>query len=297
MSSEVFGVPRQQQVWNRLYDTRKILAGSGEMFWKGAFPGYALELDPALAGEVDFDAASIRKAFEEYQNGLQRYISTIGISVKSLAPQMGNPKEHMETQINAICISIDCPKSIFMGSDQGETASTKDQKAWKLNISKRQKSVLTPLMLNPLIKRLGQFGVLEVPEEHDIHWPDANTSDDDALANTALKKTQAISAYVSGGGDAVIPPLEYLTTVLHYTQQEALKIVEAAEKHASDGDILMQVVQPPQPAALPGGDPAKPGQQQIGPRSAGPKPVTKTDKSGTPRANAKPPAKSKGKAK
>jgi len=34
--SEVYGAPRMKSVYNRLLDIRKILSGSGEMFWKGS---------------------------------------------------------------------------------------------------------------------------------------------------------------------------------------------------------------------------------------------------------------------
>ncbi len=47
-TSEVLGEPRQRPVWNRLYDLRKILGGSGEMYWRGGFPGIIQQRVEAL---------------------------------------------------------------------------------------------------------------------------------------------------------------------------------------------------------------------------------------------------------
>ncbi|KKK65744.1 hypothetical protein LCGC14_2971080, partial [marine sediment metagenome] len=47
-TSETLGIPRMRNVFNRILDVRKILSGSGEMFWKGGFPGYSLEVNPDL---------------------------------------------------------------------------------------------------------------------------------------------------------------------------------------------------------------------------------------------------------
>ena len=38
LNNEVLGVPRMRPVYNHLYDLRKLYGGSGEMYWKGAFP-------------------------------------------------------------------------------------------------------------------------------------------------------------------------------------------------------------------------------------------------------------------
>ena len=46
--SEIFGKPRLRPVYNYVFDVRKILGGSGEMFWKGGFPGLSIETQPGL---------------------------------------------------------------------------------------------------------------------------------------------------------------------------------------------------------------------------------------------------------
>ena len=86
-SSEVFGVPRMRPVYNRLYDLRKLLGGSAEMFWKGAFPGYSFEVNPDM-GDVEIDSTALRDEFDSYSNGLQRYLALSGVQAKSLAPPL-----------------------------------------------------------------------------------------------------------------------------------------------------------------------------------------------------------------
>src|SRR5207237_4584130 len=44
-SSEVYGVPRMLAVLDYLYDLKKVVGGSAEMFYRGGFPGYSFEVN------------------------------------------------------------------------------------------------------------------------------------------------------------------------------------------------------------------------------------------------------------
>src|SRR5574337_154677 len=52
-SSEIFGMPRMQPVFNNLLDLRKLYGGSAEMYWQGALPGISFETNPNLGGDVN----------------------------------------------------------------------------------------------------------------------------------------------------------------------------------------------------------------------------------------------------
>ena len=45
LSNEVFGEPRQEDVWNDLYNLQMVVGSSGEMYWRGAFGGVAFQRD------------------------------------------------------------------------------------------------------------------------------------------------------------------------------------------------------------------------------------------------------------
>ena len=228
-SSEIYGVPRMQPVFNRLSDLRKTLGGSAEMFWKGAFPGYSFEVNEDDT-DVTIDKAEMKKQFEQYSAGLQRYLALSGVTAKSLAPQVADPAKHFETQIKAIAITLAVPLRIFQGSESAHLASSQDEKTWNKRIARRRENYISPLLIRPIIERLIQFNLLPDVDEFEIEWEDLNTPSDMDKADVAAKITEALAKYVQGGVNEIIPTKEYLTTVLDFTEEEAEEFAEAAEK-------------------------------------------------------------------
>lgn len=231
-SSPVFGRPRMRPVYNRLYDLRKIVSGSGEMFWKGALPGYALEVD----SEATFDPEEAREEVAKYFDSLQRYMALRGISAKSLAPQVADPSDHFEVQVTSICITIGVPKRVFMGSEQAHQASTQDTKRWNGRLARRQRRYLTPCLIRPVIDRLVAFGALPPPkdDEYQADWPDLDTPSDLDKAEVAAKRTEAFAKYTQGGVQELIPEAEYLSMIHEMTDDEVKAIEEAAVERQAE---------------------------------------------------------------
>jgi len=229
--SEVYGSPRMEPVYNRLLDIRKILGGSGEMFWKGGFPGLSFETQPEV--EV-LDTDSIKDQMELYMAGMQRYLAMEGISVKSLSPQVSSPKDHIETNMRNIAISLGIPYRIFLGTEEAKLASAQDITTWNKRLAQRQENYVSPYIIRPFIDRLVGFGVLPEVKEYTVDWPDLNAPTDEDKANVAKTLTDAMSKYVGAGVDALIPPMEYLMKVLGFTQEEAEAIEKAALMHVAE---------------------------------------------------------------
>lgn len=230
-NSLVFGVPRLQDVFNRTYDLRKLCGGSGEMFWKGGFPGLSFEMPPGamgIAAMTEDDKKGLRKEIENYMNGLQRYLALANMQTKSLAPQVADPTAHFEMFIKAICISKGIPYRIFMGSEEAQLAGDQDKKEWNDRLKRRQQKYIAPRILRPFLRRLMNMGVLTRLEKIIITWQDLNSPSDKDKAENGLKRTQAMAAYVSGQVDTLCPPLEYFTHVLSYDTETAEAILEQA---------------------------------------------------------------------
>lgn len=237
--SEIYGTPRMLPVYNRLLDVRKILSGSGEMFWKGAFPGYSLEVNPDQR-DVELDADALREEFQNYQMGLQRYLALTGVSAKSLSPQVADPRGHIEAHMENIAITLNIPKRILWGSERGELSSGQDAKAWNKRLAGRQSGYLNPMVLEPVITRLIYLGVLPETKEKTewgtpvftIDWPDMNTVTDQEKAGVAVTKTDALAKYVAGGVNQLVPPMEFYTQIMGMTEEEAEALVDAGEAQA-----------------------------------------------------------------
>ena len=242
-SSEIFAVPRQRAVWNRLSDLRKLYGGSAEMYWRGAFIGLSFETHPQLGGDVPdlkdpVFVAALRGQIEKYENGLQRYLSTTGMTVKSLAPQVVDPTPQIDTQIKAICIKLGVPKRIFEGSERGELASSQDSRAWHSRLKARQNNYLTPNLIVPLVDRLINLGILSQPKEYFVRWPDLDTLTELEQAPVAVQKTEALAKYVQGSVESIVAPFDFLTQVLGFEEEEAEAMIKATMKAVTSGDTM-----------------------------------------------------------
>lgn len=229
LSSPVFGTERLRQVYRHILSLQKLYHGDGEMFWKGAFPGISFETHPQLGGQVDVNRTAMRTEVEQYQNGLQRILLSMGMTAKMLSPTVSDPTPHIEAQLTAIAIRVDIPKRILMGSERGELSSAQDSGEWSSRVAAWQTNDRNPRVVIPLVDRLINVGALPEPTGYSIDWPEAETSSDAERAQVALTLTQAMTAYLQGNGASFMTPMDYLTRVWQFTEEEACAIVEGAE--------------------------------------------------------------------
>lgn len=244
LSSSVYSRPRQEPVFERLLDIRKLLAGSAEMYWKGAFPGISIETHPTLGGDVAIDASVLKDRIEQYQNSLQRYLVLLGMSMKTHPPQVVDPKPQIDAQVEALCVWLGCPKRIFLGSERGQLASEQDEATWSGRLRARQIQHINPEILIPFINRLITFGMLPIPDKKiQASWPDMAVLSEDEKATIAVKRTQALTTYVKNGAEAMVAPLDFLTRFLMVPEKEALHIIETAQaaKDFMSARLLMEL--------------------------------------------------------
>lgn len=234
-SSESFGIPRQKQVYNRLYDLVKLYSANPEMYWKGAFPGLSVESHPQLGGDVDFDKKAIAEEIHKMMNTLQRVAMTTGATVKSIAPQVVDPTPQIKVTLEAICIKIGIPVRIFMGSERGELASSQDDSSWNDRLAYRQNRHLTPHVVCQFFDRLIDMNVLPEPAEgYKVKWPDLNSLDDETKANVLQKRVQALVQFYQSDVFQVFDLEEFLIREFGYEADDAKVIMQKAEKTVQD---------------------------------------------------------------
>lgn len=266
-TSNLFASPRMQPVLNRILDVRKVLSGSGEMFWKGAFPGYSFEVDPTIASEAEINMDTVKEEMVKFQDGLQRFIGLIGIKANSLAPQVSDPTAHLDAQYLYIAVTIGVPLRVLLGTEEAQLAGDQDKNSWHGRVRHRQVNVITPFQILPLVRHLISAGVLPMPlggiYSVMVDWPDLSKMSDKEKAEVAAKITEALSKYVAGGVETVMPPMEWLTLVLGFSTDEAKKIVEAAEERIAELEAEAeddQLGDPNDPNADPTVDPTLEGE-------------------------------------
>lgn len=238
LSSEVFGMSRQRQVFHRLCDLRKEYSSAGEGFWQACLSLLSFETHPALGGDVEIDKAGMKDMMEQIREGMKREMVLEGMAAKTVSPDVRDPTPFIKAAIEAICIKLGVPMRIFLGSERGELASSQDDAAWNDRLRQRQSGYITPRIIVPFVRRLIRAGVLRSPSKDNgfhVYWPDLTSQGALEKADVATKKTAAIVAYVSGGGESLYPPLDYLTRVLGETEDDARAILGEDTTEAGSG--------------------------------------------------------------
>lgn len=238
-NGNTYHAPRMEPVFNRIIDLRKILPGSGEMFWQGGFGGVALEpISPEVSIEGQED--NISEAMSAYRKGLKRYIAMEGLRAKSLEVQIADPNPHFMVQMKAISITLEIPLRKLLGSEQGELASSQDVGTWNERLSIRQVDVNTPLV-RKFYDRMILVGVLPIPEKYFIEWPDIDQPTEREIAETGRTITEALRHYVQGDVESLIGPRSYLVDIMGRTVEEAEAMLEEAmeiEEEEPEPDII-----------------------------------------------------------
>lgn len=187
---EVFGVPRLEPVWNYLDDLDKVLGSSAEAFWRVVDQGIQFDVDKDVTLSPD-DEEDFSDEIEEYIHGLRRYIRTKGITANVLGSETPDPSSSVATIIGMISGSTGIPQRILMGSEQGQLASSQDDRNFNMRVRERQISFAEPRILRPFIDRMIEWRVLPSVEAYEVHWPDLSTLTDKEKADVAARFAQA----------------------------------------------------------------------------------------------------------
>lgn len=236
-SNETHGKSRLEPILYPLLDIQKVRGSSAEMYYKGAFPGMALESIPQFGSDVVVDEEKLKDMMELYQNSLQRFISLFGMTAKQLAPQVVDPSPQIMVQVQAICVQLGIPMRIFMGSERGELASSQDDAAWNDRLKERQARHITPRIICLFVDRLIMLRVLPKPKHgYKVYWPDLTSQSSAEKAQVAATTVQTLATYVSGGVEAVIGLRDLFVRVLGWTEEEAMAVLKEVMPQATPDD-------------------------------------------------------------
>lgn len=231
LESNVYGTPAMECVYNNLSSLELIAGGSGEMFWRGAFPGLALEMDPTAQVA---DESALNDEIDEYVHNMRRVLRLKGIQAKSLTPGiLSDPEKYVDTQLKLIAGATKIPVRILTGSEMGELASTQDKENWEDRVAERRNDFAEPVLLRPFIEKLIESGVLPAPGNSNgfsIAWPDIEAQSDKEQAEIGEIRAKALQAYVTSGAHVVVPPMQFLVNFLGFTEEEAIQMLEEVER-------------------------------------------------------------------
>lgn len=246
LEDNIFGKPRLLAIYNMLQNLELVAGSSGEMFWRGAFPGLMFEADK----EADMNTeviADLKVEIDKYIHGLRRSLRLQGINVKELTGQVSSPLEHIKAYITLISAGTGIPVRILTGSERGELASEQDERNWNSRVEERRVDYAEPMILRQLVDRLILFGVLPTPTDgYTVLWSPLAILDEKTAAQVAKMKTEAIAAYASAlGADQVLPVNMFLEKILGFTPdevEEIMSITKDLEEEIADEPVAEEEV-------------------------------------------------------
>ncbi len=203
---DVFGTPRLRPVFNLLFDLAKVVGATAEVYWKGAYRGMHINVDPEWAlGDVNTSRSEIldelKENLEEYDHGQTRWIRTQGVEVTPLVGEIPNPKHAAGVIIQMISGTTTIPTRILVGSERGELASTQDEVNWNSRISERRGQFAEPEIVRQFVDRLISWEILPTPNngDYNVVWPSLFKLDDKEEAQRGRFISDALFRYTRQG--------------------------------------------------------------------------------------------------
>lgn len=240
LESEVEGIPRLEAIFNRLMDIEKIVGGSGEMFWRGARPGYHGKVDPefSMTQETKDD---LKDQIDEYEHNLRRILVNQGIDLQSLQQQLADPSTYVDVQIQMISAVTGIPKRILTGSERGELASSQDKDSWLSWIANRRTEFAEANIIRPFIDKCMLYGVLpEAKDDYTVKWSELFAETEQEKATIGQIRASALGSYASSPtAPSIVPPEAFFEYFLGFDSEQIEVITEMAEAGIAEEEKAM----------------------------------------------------------
>jgi hypothetical protein len=195
--------------FNDLITIQKIIGAGGEGFWKNAKAAPILNIDPStssakLAASLGVPQAEIADRIDEivgdFQTGLDNSMMFQGIEAKFQSVMLPDPSKFILGPAQSFAASINEPLKLLVGNQNGERASTEDNKQWnKTNMSRRANYIKPNVMR--MVQRFVRFGILP-DRPWFLLWSDLTESSTEEKLNIVDK--MATVNQKSMGGDGIV---------------------------------------------------------------------------------------------
>jgi hypothetical protein len=243
-------MPRLEAVYNRLMDLEKLVGGDAEMFWRGARPGYQGKVDEnyQMTAETKQD---LKDQVQEYENNLRRILINEGVDLVALAPQIADPLNHVEIQLQMISAVTGIPKRILTGSERGELASTQDREEWLGFVSSRRQEFAEPLVVRPFVDRCIDYGVLPKPQDrYIIKWKDLWSPSDKERVDIGRMRAAALKDYGTNPMvEDIVTPEGFLKYFLGMPPEDVDMLIKMRDDFVIEEETFFKQIEKGQEAA------------------------------------------------
>lgn len=211
LNNPAVGVPRLQQVYNRLADIRKVAGASAEIYWQNVAQILAFIADADSEFSPD-DQEDMRRQLVEMQHGLRRALRLRGMTIQQLAAglQGSTPDTHISVQLDLIAGATGIPQRILTGNEAGELASTQDQTSFMAHVQERRQGFCRHKILFPFVAMMQRLGAIDESNDYDFIWQEMDFQSPQQKAQAADIRAAAVQKYLmTPGSDRIITREEF----------------------------------------------------------------------------------------
>ncbi len=199
---DVFGRPALKRALNVLADLLKVTASTGEAYWQLASRVLQGKIDPT-AEMKDGAVEKMGEDLEAIVHDLRRQFIGQGVELGWLGGEVPKPSEAIEMYKSMTGVASGIPARILFGSEQGQLASSQDERSYFGMVNERQEQHAEPNILRAFIDRLIEFGLLPEAgkEGYTVIWPPLFELSDKDVAEANWTRAKAAKELTPMGGD------------------------------------------------------------------------------------------------
>ena len=233
LSGSLLGRPRMKPIYNRLLDLEKLMGGSAEMFWRGARPGYNINIPKDFAMSTA-ERANLKTEMKAYEDDLRRFLVTKGVDINELASQVSDPSKHVDILIQEVSAYSQIPKRILTGSERGELSSSQDRDAWLEYLKQRREEFAEDTIVRPVVDYLMDYGVIKEVSDYMVIWEDMFALSEKDRVEIGKSRSEALSkVFGTPGLLESVGPRTLLSWIIGLGDDELEEFINSMEEEMS----------------------------------------------------------------
>lgn len=241
LEDDLRGTPALKPVFHELLNVDKIKAASGEGYWRAGYQGMIISPpkdDRGRLMEFEDDGEGVQEEISKFLNNFERTIASQA-DVQTLESSVGDPRPHLEANYESISAAVDIPKSILTGEDRADTAASEDVRQWHQKIGQRRNDHAGPVILEPLIHRLIDVGILPEPsgDGFTVDWPPLDELSELQESEMNLTQAKALKAMSPGGDPTHMATVPELRQMFGWNPEVGSEVAEEFRVSEEDVDV------------------------------------------------------------
>lgn len=184
-----------EPAYNALVNIEKVEGGSGESFLKNAARQLNIDFDKEIdlgdmAATYGVSIAELQEKFNDtardVNSGNDIVMPTQGATITPLVTNVPDPSPTYNINLQTVSAALDIPSRVLVGNQQGERASTEDQKYFDRRCQSRRINVLN-FDIEDFVDHLIRINLISANADYSVQWDDLTAQGVEGRLEVAAK--------------------------------------------------------------------------------------------------------------